>query len=47
MTVFNNWLIKTEKAKENFADNGGHNILRILDTLPNFLITKSEAKRDY
>ena len=40
-------LIKTQKGNENFADNHGHNILRALDTLPNFLYTTSEAKRDY
>ena len=27
--------------------NDGHNILRLFDTIPNFLFTKSEAKRDY
>ena len=27
--------------------NHGHNILRLFDTLPNFLFTTSEIKRDY
>ena len=27
--------------------NHGHNILRILVTLPNFIFTTSETKRDY
>ena len=27
--------------------NHGHNILRIFGTLPNFLFTTSETKRDY
>ena len=27
--------------------NDGHNILRLIDTIPNFLFTASEAKRDY
>ena len=40
-------LIKTLKAKENLTDNHGHNILRLFDTLPNFLFTTSEAKRHY
>ena len=30
-----------------FIYNHGHDILRIFDTLPNFLFTTSEAKRDY
>ena len=38
-------LIKTQKAKENFADNHGHNILRLFDTSPNFLFTTSDMKR--
>ena len=40
-------LIKTEKVKENFADNDGHNILRLFDVLPNFSVATSEIKRDY
>ena len=39
--------IKTQKAKQNFAENHGHNILRILVNLPSFLFTTSETKRDY
>ena len=35
------------KKLEKFADNHGHNILRPFDSLPNFLFTKSETKRDY
>ena len=38
---------KELKAKGIFADNDRHNILRIFDTIPNFLFTTSEAKRDY
>ena len=29
------------------SDNHGHNILRLFDTLPNFLFTTSETKRGY
>ena len=29
-------IIKALKAKENFADNHGDNILRLFDVLPNF-----------
>ena len=50
MTVFNNEIfstIKTQKAKEYFADNHGHNILIFFDTLQNFLFTTSETKRGY
>ena len=49
MTVSNNWglLIKTKKAKENFADNPFHNIVRLFDVLPNFPFTTSETMRDY
>ena len=35
------------KTKEYFADNHGHNILRLLYTLSNLFFTTSEAKRDY
>ena len=38
---------KDTKAKESFADNGFHNILRLFDVLPNFLFTTSETMRDY
>ena len=34
-------LIKT-KTKENFADNQGHNIMRLFDTLPIFFSLKVE-----
>ena len=37
----------TEKAKQSFEDNDGHNILRVFDTLPIFCFTTSETKRDY
>ena len=40
-------LIKTEKAKQNFADNHFHNILRFFDVLPNFPLTTSETMGDY
>ena len=36
-------LVKTLKAKENFTDNGGYNILRLFDILPNFPFTTSET----
>ena len=35
------------KTQEDFADNHGQNILRLFDTLPNFLFTTSETKRDF
>ena len=41
--VFN----KKQKAKENFADNQIHNILRLFDVLPNFPSTTSETMGDY
>ena len=47
-------LVRTRKTStmELFAKivnsyNHGHNILRLFDTLPNFLFTTSEMKRDY
>ena len=36
-------LIKTQKAKQKFADKHGHNILRLFDILLNFLFTTSET----
>ena len=39
--------MKTWKAKENFADNDGYNILRLFGILPNFSFITSEMKRDY
>ena len=36
-----------QKAKENFADNHGHNSLRLFNVWPNFPFTTSEAKGDY
>ena len=39
--------IKTENAKENFADNQFHNILRLFDVLQNFPFTTSETMCDY
>ena len=37
-----------DSAVKNFLFyNDGHNILRIFDTLPVFLFTTSEKKRDY
>ena len=38
---------KAIKTNENFADTHGHNILRLFDTLPNFLFTISETKGGY
>ena len=40
-------LIRTSNAKETFADNHGHNILRIFDVLPNFPFTKNETKPQF
>ena len=34
-------------SSHNILYNHGHNILRLFDTLPNFLFTTSETKRDY
>ena len=41
--------MKDEIADEpkEFSYNDGQNILRLFDTIPNFLFTTSEAKRDY
>ena len=39
--------MKTQKAKENFADNQSHNILRLFDVLLNFRFTTSEMMGDY
>ena len=41
------WLVKTLKAKSNFADNNFYSILRLFDVLPNFPFTTSETMRDY
>ena len=46
MAGFNNWSCQIEKAKENFAENPGNNILRLFNVLLNFPFTKSETKRD-
>ena len=35
------------RTQDPFGDNHGHNILRVLVNLPNFLLTTSEMKRDY
>ena len=40
-------LIRTQKAKENFADNHFHNILRLLDVSPNFPFITNETMRNY
>ena len=40
-------LIRTLRGKENYADNPGHNIMRIFDLLPNFPFLTSERKPDY
>ena len=39
--------MKTKNAKENFADNRFHNILKFLDVLTNFTFTTSETMCDY
>ena len=38
-------LIKTKKAKKNFADKHARNILTLLDILPVFPLTTVEMKR--
>ena len=40
MTVF----LKKKKKKENFTDNPGHTILRLVDILPNSSFTLSETE---
>ena len=35
------------KQKIFFADNSGHNILRLFEVSTNFAFTTSETKRDY
>ena len=40
-------LIKASKAKENFANNQFHNILRLVDVLPNFLFSTSGMMGEY
>ena len=40
-------LIKTKEAKEIFAGNHFHNILSLLDVLPDFPFTRSETMHDY
>ena len=42
-------LTKTQKAKETFEDNHGHNnnILRLFDDKQFFLSPQSETRRDY
>ena len=37
---------KTYKAKESFADNLSHNILKLFDVIT-FFFTASEMRRDY
>ena len=39
-------IVSKEKSVKN-TYNHGHNILKLFDTLPNFLFTTSETKRDY
>ena len=48
MTVFNKLGINEDiNAKESFADNHFHNILRLFDVLATFPFTTSETMRDY
>ena len=47
MTVNKDMRVKTWEVKEHFADNHVHNIFRLFDSWGNFLLTKSETKRDY
>ena len=46
MFLTNLAITKDKKGKENFADNHFHNILRLLDVLPN-CFTTCEAMGDY
>ena len=39
--------MKTQKAKENFAGNDFHNILKLFDVLPNIPFTTGGAMSDY
>ena len=39
--------LDNEDKKINDVYNQGHDILRIFDTLPDFMFTTSETKRDY
>ena len=39
--------MKTQKAKENFADNHFHNILRLFDVLPNIRFNTNGTMADY
>ena len=43
MTFLTIGAVKKNKSKINFADNHGHNVLRLFDTLTNFLFTTSET----
>ena len=36
-----------KKYKRKFENNEGHNILRVFDTIPKFLFTTGETKRNY
>ena len=48
MTVPTTGAIKeTWKTKENFADNRGHNLLRLFDVWPNFFFTTNGTKLYY
>ena len=47
MTLEIQLLIKTQNAKENFAENHFYNILRLFDVLTNFTCTTNETMRDY
>ena len=40
-------VIKRKEVKKNFPDNHYHNILRLVDVLPNFALTTSETMGDY
>ena len=37
---------KDIKSKRKFLDNHDHNILRVVDILPSFVLTTSKTKRD-
>ena len=44
---FKSNLFETDKKLNINSYNHGHNLLKFFDTLPNFLFTTRETKRDY
>ena len=50
IAISNNFILGsgiTQHVSTYTVYNDGHNILRLFDTISNFLFTTSEAKRDY